>query len=146
LGGDKVAYKQENTMNTRTQNTIILAGRILLALIFVLSGFGKITGFSGTVGYIASKGMPLPELMAVGAIAVEFVGGLMLVAGWKTRWAAAVIALFLIPTTAIFHNLAGLSGMEAQMQVINILKNLSIMGGMLLLIGFGPGRYSVDKE
>jgi putative oxidoreductase len=90
--------------------------------------------------------MPLPELMAVGAIAVEFVGGLMLVAGWKTRWAAAVIALFLIPTTAIFHNLAGLSGMEAQMQVINILKNLSIMGGMLLLIGFGPGRYSVDKE
>jgi putative oxidoreductase len=133
-------------MNNNLQNITILAGRILLALIFVISGFGKITGFAGTAGYIASKGMPLPEVMAAGAIAVEFLGGLALVAGWKTRWAAAIIALFLIPTTAIFHNPAGLTGMDAQMQVINILKNLSIFGGMLLLIGFGPGKLSIDKE
>src|SRR5258708_4807381 len=132
-------------MNTNSQNGAVLAGRILLALLFVMSGFGKIAGFSGTVGYIASKGMPLPELMAAGAVAVEFLGGLALVLGWKTRWAAA-IALFLIPTTVIFHNPAGLTGMEAQTQVINILKNLSIFGGMLLLIAFGPGAWSVDKE
>ena len=71
-----------------------LAGRILIALIFIWSGFGKITGFEGTVGFIASKGLPLPQLAATGAIVVELGGGLMLVAGWKARWAAAAMFAF----------------------------------------------------
>ncbi|MBI3714416.1 MAG: DoxX family protein [Betaproteobacteria bacterium] len=133
-------------MNTKLQNSAALAGRSLLALIFLISGFGKVTGFAGTVGYIASKGMPLPELLAAGAAAVELLGGLALVLGWKTRWAAAAIALFLIPTTLIFHNPAGLPAAEAQAQVINFLKNISIFGGMLMLVAFGPGRWSIDKE
>ena len=133
-------------MNTNLQDFAATTGRILLALIFVISGWGKITGFAGTAGYIASKGMPMPEVMAAGAIAVEFLGGLALMAGYKTRWAALVIFLFLIPTTLIFHNPAGLTGQEAQGQMINLMKNLAIMGGMLMLFAFGPGKYSIDKQ
>ena len=84
--------------------------------------------------------------MAAGAIAVEFLGGLALMAGFKTRWAALALFLFLIPTTLIFHNPAGLTGQEAQGQMINLLKNLAIMGGMLMVFAFGAGRYGIDKE
>lgn len=133
-------------MNTNLQHTTALAGRILLALIFIISGWGKITGFAGTAGYIASKGLPLPEVMAAGAIAVEFLGGLALLVGFKARWAALAIFLFLIPTTLMFHNPAGLTGQEAQGQMIHLMKNLAIMGGMLMVFAFGPGKYSIDKE
>ena len=133
-------------MTPPLQNGAALAGRLSLALIFVISGFGKITGFAGTAGYMASKGMPMPEVLLVGAIAVELVGGLMLVAGWKARWAAAAIFAFLIPTTLVFHNPMGVTGPEAQNQMIQFLKNLSIMGGMLLVLAFGPGAWSVDRR
>ena len=132
-------------MKTNMQHSAALVGRALLAAIFIVSGWGKITGFAGTAGYIASKGMPLPELMAAGAIAVEFFGGLALLAGLKARWAAAVIFLFVIPTTLIFHNPVGLPPQEAQGQMIHLLKNLSIMGGMLMVFAFGPGKYSFDR-
>lgn len=133
-------------MNTNLPHYAALFGRALLALIFIVSGWGKITGFAGTAGYIASKGLPLPEVMAAGAIAVELLGGLALLAGFKARWAALALFLFLIPTTLIFHNPVGLTGQEAQGQMIHLMKNLAIMGGMLMVFAFGPGRYSVDKE
>jgi putative oxidoreductase len=132
--------------NTTLQHAAALVGRAMLATIFIVSGWGKITGFAGTAGYIASKGMPLPELMAAGAIAVEFLGGLALLAGFKTRWIAAIIFLFLIPTTLIFHSPAGLTGQEAQGQMIHLLKNVAIMGGMLVVFAFGPGKFSIDRE
>jgi len=133
-------------MNATLQNFTALAGRTLLAVLFVVSGFGKVTGFAGTAAYMASKGMPMPEALLVGAIVVELLGGLMIVAGWKSRWAALAIFLFLIPTTLIFHNPAGLAGQEAQTQMIHLMKNVSIMGGMLLLAAFGPGAWSVDRR
>jgi len=133
-------------MNTTLNDGFSLAGRALLALIFIVSGFGKITGFAGTAGFMASKGMPIPEVLLVGAIAVEFLGGLMLLVGWKARWAALAIFLFIIPATLVFHNPAGLTGQEAQNQMINIMKNLSIMGGMLMVFAFGPGAWSLDKK
>jgi putative oxidoreductase len=133
-------------MNTPLQNATALAGRTLLALLFVVSGFGKVTGFSGTAAYMASKGMPMTELLLVGAIAIELVGGLMLVAGFKARWAALAIFLFTIPTTIIFHNPSGLDAQAAQGQMIHLMKNLSIMGGMLLVAAFGPGAWSVDRR
>ena len=133
-------------MNTHLQQSAALAGRILLGLIFIVSGWGKIAGFAGTAGYIASKGMPLPEVMAAGAIAVELLGGVALLVGFKARWAAAAIFLFLIPTTLIFHNPTGLTGQEAHGHITQLLKNFSIMGGMLMVFAFGAGRYSIDKE
>jgi len=122
------------------------AGRVLLALIFVISGFGKITGFEGTVGYIASKGMPLPQLAAVGAIAIELIGGCLLIVGWQTRWAATAIFLFLIPTTLIFHPFWAATGGAARMETIQFMKNLCIMGGMLYVMAFGAGPYSIDNR
>lgn len=122
-----------------------LAGRILLALIFVVSGYNKFVGFEGTVGYIASKGMPLPQLAAIGAIAVELVGGILLVIGWQTRWAATVIFLFLIPTTLIFHPFWSVM-VGKQMETIQFMKNLCIMGGMLYVMAFGAGPFSLDNR
>jgi putative oxidoreductase len=133
-------------MNTTLNHVSTLAGRTLLALIFIVSGFGKITGFSATAGYMASKGMPMAEVLLVGTIAVEFLGGLMLLVGWKARWAALAIFLFIIPTTLIFHNPIGLTGQEAQNQIINVMKNLSIMGGMLMVFACGPGAWSLDRK
>jgi putative oxidoreductase len=123
-----------------------LAGRILLALIFILSGFGKITGFEGTVGYIASQGLPLPQLAAIGALLVELVGGILLIVGWQTRWAAAAIFLFLIPTTLIFHPFWAVEAAQQQMQQINFMKNLAIMGGVLYVMAFGAGPLSIDNR
>jgi len=123
-----------------------LVGRILLALIFVISGFGKITGFEGTVGYIASKGLPLPQLGAVGATVVELVGGILLIIGWQTRWAATALFLYLIPTTLIFHPFWAVEAAQQQMQQINFMKNLAIMGGMLYVMAFGAGSLSIDNR
>lgn len=121
------------------------AGRILLALIFVMSGYSKLVGFEGTVGYIASKGMPLPQLAAIGAIAVELAGGILLVIGWQTRWAATAIFLFLIPTTLIFHPFWAVAAGK-QMETIQFMKNLCIMGGMLYVMAFGAGPFSIDNR
>jgi len=130
-------------VNQTLQNSATLAGRVGLGLLFVVSGFGKITGFAGTAGYMASKGMPMAEVLLVGAIAIELVGGLMLLAGFKARWAALAIAAFLVPTTLIFHSPVG---PEAQAQMTQFLKNLSILGGMLYVAAFGPGAWSVDRR
>jgi putative oxidoreductase len=124
---------------------VALVGRILLAAMFVISGWGKLMGFAGTVGYIASQGLPLPQLLAAAAIVIELGGGLLILLGWKTHWAALALAVFLVVITPIFHNFWS-APPEAQMgQVINFQKNVSILGGMLLLYVAGPGRYSVDK-
>ena len=123
-----------------------LAGRILLALLFVVSGFNKLVGFEGTAGYIASKGLPLPQLAAAGAIAVELVGGVLLVIGWQARWAATAIFLFLVPTTLIFHAFWAVEGPGARMEQLQFMKNLCIMGGMLYIMAFGAGPLSVDNR
>lgn len=123
-----------------------LAGRILLALLFIDSGWGKIGGFEGTVGYIASKGLPLPQLAAAGAIAVELAGGILLIVGWQARWAATALFLFLVPTTLIFHNFWSVDAAQQGMQQIQFMKNLSIMGGMLYVMAFGAGAFSLDNR
>ncbi len=122
-----------------------LAGRVLFAVMFVVSGWGKITDFAGTAGYIASAGLPLAPLLAVIAILIELGSGIAIVIGWKTRWAAVVMILFLIVITPIFHAFWAVPPDQTMMQSINFQKNLSILGGALLLFAFGPGRYSVDK-
>ena len=123
-----------------------LGGRILLALVFVTSGWGKLMGFEATAGYIASKGLPLPQLGAAIAIVVELVGGIMLIVGWQTRWAAAAIFLFLIPTTVIFHGYWAVEAAQMRAQQIQFMKNLCIMGGMLYVMAFGAGPFSLDNR
>ena len=123
-----------------------LAGRLLLALIFVISGYNKLVGFDGTVGYIASKGLPLPQLAAAAAIAIELVGGVLLVIGWQTRCAATAFLLFLIPTTLIFHPFWAAAAANQQMETIQFMKNLCIMGGMLYVMAFGAGPLSIDNR
>ena len=123
-----------------------LAGRILIAAIFVFAGLGKVTGFEGTVGYIASKGLPLPQLAAIGAILVELGGGIMLVLGWKTRWAAAALFLFTGLAALFFHNFWALSPDQAQNQMIHFMKNMAIMGGLLFVMAHGSGPLSLDKN
>ncbi len=131
-------------MQNGYQNPTVLVGRILLGLIFVLAGFGKITGFEGTVGYIASKGLPLPQIVAALTICMEVGGGLALMFGFYTRWAAFGLAAFTLLAAFIFHNFwASPEAMEMAQQT-NFMKNLSITGGMLVLAVFGPGALSLD--
>ncbi len=123
-----------------------LAGRILLALIFVISGFGKIMGFDGTVGYIQSAGLPAAQLVAIVAIIVELGGGILLVLGWKARWAAAALFVFVFFAGIFFHAFWASPAEQAMMQQIQFMKNLAIMGGMLYIVVYGSGPLSVDKN
>jgi putative oxidoreductase len=126
-------------------DALALVGRILLGLIFVLSGFQKLMGFSGVAAAIAGKGLPMPEVLAVLTVIIELGAGLLLVVGWKARWAAFLLFLFIIPVSLVYHNFWTMEGAQAAMNKIQFMKNVSIMGGMLLAAAFGPGRYSVDK-
>lgn len=123
-----------------------LIGRVLLASIFVISGFGKISGFEGTSGYIASKGLPMPDLLTMGTIAVEMLGGLMVMVGWKARWGAAALLLFTALATVLFHNFWAVPPEQVQNQTINFMKNISIIGGLFYVLAFGSGPYSLDKN
>lgn len=133
-------------MNTNVQNTAALVGRILLATIFLTSGFGKVTGFEGTVGYIASKHLPLPQVAAIIAILCELGGGILLLVGFKARWAGLVLAIFTLAAGLLFHDYWSLTdAAQVAANKINFWKNVAISGGMLMVFAFGPGRYSVDK-
>ena len=119
-----------------------LLGRILIAFIFIFAGFGKVTGFDGTVGYIASKGLPLPQLAAVAAIIVELGGGILLITGWKARWAAAAMLVFTAMAALLFHNFWAVPAEQAQNQMIHFMKNVSMMGGLLYVVVYGSGPFS----
>ena len=131
-------------MFTALQNPLSLIGRVLLALLFVPSGFSKLTGFAGTVGYITSKGVPLPELAAAVAVGVELGLGLLLLVGFQTRWAALGMALFTFVISFIFHNFWGVPAVQVMMQQINFFKNMAVVGGLLTVVAWGAGRWSVD--
>ena len=134
-------------MNPNTVNAAALAGRILVALLFILAGWNKIGGFDGVAGYIGSKGLPMPQVLAALTIALELGGGLLLAIGFKTRLVAVLFFLWLIPTTVLFHAFWGVAdAAQAQAQFNNFFKNVSIMGAMALLFAFGPGAYSLDKR
>ena len=136
----------DSASTSNINDAVALVGRILLAAIFIKSGFGKITGFEGTVGYIASKGLPLPQIGAIVAILVELGGGILLAVGFKARWAALAIAIFTLAAGIIFHNYWAVDAAQRMGQEINFWKNISMTGGLLMVYAFGPGRYSVDKR
>jgi len=123
-----------------------LVGRVLLVLIFIIAGFGKIPGFEGTVGYMQAYNMPMPQVLAVLAIIIELGGGIMVAVGWKARWGAAALFIFVLVASFIFHAFWAVPADQVQMQRIMFLKNLAIMGGLLYIIVYGSGPASVDKN
>ena len=116
-------------------------GRLLIALIFVMSGLGKIAAPAATIAYIQSAGAPLAPAAYVIAVIVEVVGGLALLVGFQTRLTAAVLAIFTLATAVLFHN-----NMADQNQMIHFLKNIAITGGLLQVVAFGAGAFSLDNR
>jgi putative oxidoreductase len=131
---------------TENKDWAALVGRILLAIVFIPAGFSKIGGFAGTAGYIASKGLPLPEVGAAIAIAVEIVAGVALLLGWKARWAALALAVFTLVASVFFHAFWSVPPEQHMTQYLMFVKNIGIVGGLLAIFAFGPGRMSVDRQ
>ena len=116
-----------------------LVGRILLAHIFLLAGINKITGYSGTQGYM--EGMGVPGMLLPLVILLEIGGALALIVGWQTRWAAYALALFSIVAALIFH-----SNLSEQIQMILFMKNWALAGGLLVLAANGAGAFSLEQR
>lgn len=133
-------------MNTKRYRACPLIGRILLSTIFIMSGFHKIFSWEQTSEQMSNEGMVLVPLFLVGAILCEIGGGLSVLLGCWARVGAMVLIAFLIPTTLIFHDFWTYQGEEQQSQMINFMKNLAIMGGLMLVVGFGAGPISVTDR
>jgi putative oxidoreductase len=133
-------------MNERLQNVLALGARVLIAALFLPAGLAKLGGFEGTVGYIASMGLPLPQLGAVLAVVVEVGGGLALLAGYKTRWVSWALALFTVVAGVFFHAFWNAAPEQFMVQQIMFMKNLSIAGGLLALSVLGAGGFSADAR
>lgn len=131
----------EQNRSDVTQASASLIGRVLLSAIFILSGFSKLAAPAMMVGYISSVGLPLPQLALALAIVVEIGGGLALIAGYRTRTVAAVLAVFSVFTALAFHNALG-----DQNQFIHFFKNIAMAGGLLQIVAFGAGRFSLDAR
>jgi putative oxidoreductase len=117
------------------------AGRLLLGVPFAMSGLGKLAAFGPTTQMIAAAGLPVPVLAFVVAVAVELGGGLLLIAGWRTRLVALALVLFSFATAVSFH-----SNFADQNQMIHFLKNIMIAGGLLQIVAFGAGALSLDNR
>ncbi|TVT57023.1 MAG: DoxX family protein [Azoarcus sp. PHD] len=128
------------------QNPLSLVGRLLLAALFLPAGIGKLTGFSGTVGYISSVGLPLPEVAAALALIVEIGGGLALIAGFGTRLAALALGVFTLVASFFFHNYWGVAAEQQFVQQLLFFKNIAVAGGLFTLAAFGAGAWSVDAR
>ena len=133
-------------MNSGIASVAALVGRILLAAMFVLAGYSKIGGFDGTVGFIASKGLPLPSVLAVGTIALELVAGIALAVGYKARWAALALAVFTVLASVIFHAYWSMPVEQQRMQQLMFMKNMAVTGGLLMVFALGAGRLSLDRR
>ena len=125
---------------------LLLVCRILLMLLFVIFGWGKLTGFGGTVGYFTQTGVPVPALAAIIAVFMEFFVGLAIILGLLTRPLAIILAIYTLGTALIGHQYWTMSGMARMENEINFFKNVSIIGGLFLLYLTGAGRYSIDAR
>ena len=137
---------QENTAaisasSSTSKDALALGGRILLAAIFILSGVAKLGQAEGTIGYIASVGLPFAEPIYYAVVALEIAGGALLMIGYRARLTALALAGFSLMAAAIFH-----SDFADQNQLIHFLKNLAVAGGMLQVVAFGPGKFSLNPN
>jgi putative oxidoreductase len=137
MGGGVGANRRDGTMQDTLGNAAGLVGRIMLAAIFLQSGWDKIWGYAGTAKYMATGGVP--EVLLPLVIVVELIGGLLVLVGWQTRIAALLLAGFTILAALLFH-----SNFAAQGQMVHFMKNIAITGGFLVLAMAGPGAWSVE--
>jgi putative oxidoreductase len=126
--------------------TLLLVGRILLAAIFLIAGSRKVMTYAATVGYFTKLGFPMPEVMAVIAPIIEIGGALLLIAGWKSRYAAWLLALFVVIATFMAHRFWEFDAAQYANQMNHFMKNFAIIGGLLFVAACGPGSLSVEKS
>ena len=122
-----------------------LVGRVLLALMFVWAGYGKITAYDGTAGFMASMGVPMVGVLLPLTILLELGGGLALIVGWQARWAALLLAAFTLIASMVFHSFWTMTGDAAMNNMLFFYKNVAVIGGLLMIWALGPGRVSVDR-
>jgi len=130
---------------TAKSSSVLLSGRILVALLFAVFGYMKLVNFNGSVEAFAQLGLPLPHLAVALAVSFELGCGLLLIVGWKTRQAAWLLAAFTVAATLIAHRFWSAEAAQAFVQTQNFYQNASIVGGLLALAVAGPGRYSLDR-
>ena len=132
-------------MSNSSTSIVPLFGRILISPVFIFAGVTKVMVFSMMLGYVTSAHLPFPKLSLACAAAIEILGGLAILLGFHTKFAAWIVFLFLIPTTILFHLMPAIENMDRMGNVTNVEKNVAIMGGLLLLAAFGAGAYSIDS-
>jgi putative oxidoreductase len=133
-------------MNVAAQSQMLLIGRVLLALIFLVAGVRKILAVAGTTGYLTKLGFPMPEVMVWVAIVIELGGAALLILGWQTRRAAWLLMLFVAIATAMAHRFWEFDAAQYVNQMNHFLKNVAIIGGLFYVAAFGPGSISVDER
>ena len=124
-------------MNSKWQ---LLLGRVLLSAIFILSGLGKLPHFHDIAGMMAGKGIPMASVALVITLLIEIGGGLLVLTGYQAKYAALVMALWLIPVTLVFHHFWGIPGEQQQDQMVHFLKNVAVIGGLLILAYASPEK------
>ena len=129
-----------------TPAPVVALARVLLALMFVLAGFSKFAGLAGTAGYIASKGLPLPGVLAALTATLEVVGGLALAVGYQARIAALALAVFTVLASFLFHAFWAAPADQAMVQQLMFMKNLAVAGGLLFVVATGAGPASIDSR
>jgi len=125
---------------------LVVAGRILLALMFVMAGFSKLGNIAGTAGYIAGAGLPMASALAWGTGLFEVVAGLALAVGFHARWAALLLGLFTLLASVLFHNFWAMPADKQFMQQLMFMKNLAVAGGMFMVAALGAGPLSLDAR
>jgi len=126
--------------------TFPLIARILIAPLFLVAGYNKLMAVAGTAGYFAKLGFPMPEIMVWVAIAIEIGGGLLLLIGWKTRWVSWLLIAFVAIATFMAHRFWAVDAAQYTNQLNAFLKNIAVIGGLLMFVAHGPGSASVDKR
>ena len=132
--------------NTDMTDWVSLVGRLLLAALFLWSGYGKLVSMDGNVAYMQAVGLPAAGLLIWVALLVELLGGAMLLTGWKARWAAVVLAIFTVVATFVFHAYWNAPADQALNQQIHFMKNIAIIGGLLVVVAHGSGRYALGRK
>lgn len=133
-------------MFSQLQNPLTFVGRLLLATLFLPAGIAKITGFAGTVGYIESVGLPMATVAAIAAIVLEVAGGIALIIGLGTRFAALALAFFTLVASFIFHAYWAVPADQAYVTQLLFFKNIAVAGGLISLAAWGAGGWSLDAR